>query len=193
MQKNFDINEALKAGNRDRGWAVSPDTGYRHEAIFEAAEPVGFEGGTTLSFTLSQAFQNGKYNIGKFRLYVTTSPVIRFGVSKAIADIVKTPATMRSKEQVAMLNAHFLDQYRDYQTNKRLLAVAKRPLPVDPMLVELEQKHTNAQRPIVIDPKLVQLRRDADLSQKQLGNQRLTAAQDLAWALINSPAFLFNH
>jgi hypothetical protein len=61
------------------------------------------------------------------------------------------------------------------------------------MLVELEQKHTNAQRPILIDPKLVQLRRDADLSQKQLGNQRLTAAQDLAWALINSPAFLFNH
>jgi len=154
---------------------------------------VGFEGGTTLSFTLSQAFQNGKYNIGKFRLYVTTSPIIRFGVSKRIADILKTPAAKRSKEQVAMLNAHFLDQYRDYQTNKRLLAVAKRPLPVDPMLVELEQKHLNAQRPIVIDPKLVQLRRDADLSQKQLGNQRLTAAQDLAWALINSPAFLFNH
>ena len=24
-------------------------------------------------------------------------------------------------------------------------------------------------------------------------NKRLTAAQDLAWALINNPAFLFNH
>jgi hypothetical protein len=193
MQTNFDINEALKAGNRDRGWAVSPDTGYRHEAIFEASEPVGFEGGTTLSFTLSQAFQNGMYNIGKFRLYVTTSPLVRFGASKTITDIVKLPAAKRSKEQVAMLNAHFLDQYRDYQTNKRLLAVAKRPLPVDPLLVQLEAKHVNAQKPITFDPKLLQLRRDADLSQTQLGNQRLTAAQDLAWALINSPAFLFNH
>jgi len=193
LQTNFDINQALKAGNRDRGWAVSPDTGYRHEAIFEASEPVGFEGGTTLSLTLGQAFQNGKYNLGKFRLYVTTSPVVRFGVSKAIADAVKTPAAKRSKEQVAMLNTHFLFQYRDYQTNKRLLAVAKRPLPVDPMLVQLDAKHVNAQKPITFDPKLLQLRRDANLSQKQLGTQRLTAAQDLAWALINSPAFLFNH
>jgi hypothetical protein len=51
----------------------------------------------------------------------------------------------------------------------------------------------DAQKPIVLDPKLVQLRRDAELSARQLANKRLTNAQDLAWALINSPAFLFNH
>jgi hypothetical protein len=50
-----------------------------------------------------------------------------------------------------------------------------------------------AQKPIVLDPKLVQLRRDSELSKGQMTNRRLTAAQDLAWALINSPAFLFNH
>jgi hypothetical protein len=59
--------------------------------------------------------------------------------------------------------------------------------------VALETKHTDSQKAISLDPKLVQLRRDAGLSQTQLGNKRLTAAQDLAWALINSPAFLFNH
>jgi hypothetical protein len=59
--------------------------------------------------------------------------------------------------------------------------------------VALEAKHLAAQNPIVLDPKLVQLRRDTDLSAVQLGNKRLTAAQDLAWALINSPAFLFNY
>ena len=62
-----------------------------------------------------------------------------------------------------------------------------------PKLAELEGKLADAQKPIALDPKLVQLRRDAELSKEQLANRRLTAAQDLAWALINHPAFLFNH
>jgi hypothetical protein len=30
------------------------------------------------------------------------------------------------------------------------------------------------------------------MSTKQVANKRLTGAQDLAWAIINNPAFLFN-
>ena len=48
------------------------------------------------------------------------------------------------------------------------------------------------EEPMRDDPALVQLRRDVQQSAEQLNNRRLTAAQDLAWALINSPAFLFN-
>jgi hypothetical protein len=43
-----------------------------------------------------------------------------------------------------------------------------------------------------LDPKLVQLRKDAAQSKTQLANLRLTGVQDLTWALINTPAFLFN-
>lgn len=192
-QNNFDVAEALKVGNRDRGWALSPDTGYRHEAIFEAKEPVGSDGGSTLTFTLGQAFQNGKYNLGRFRIYATTSPLIRFGASADVIAAVKTPAASRTPAQAALLKQHFLAQYRDLQTQNRVLASAKKPLPVDPVLVQKQQTLANAERPITIDPKLVQLRRDVELSKTQLANRRLTAAQDLAWALINSPAFLFNH
>ncbi|HAL70889.1 MAG TPA: hypothetical protein DCP71_03860 [Verrucomicrobiales bacterium] len=192
-QTNFVVTEALKKGNRDRGWAVSPQGGFRHEATFEFAKPIAFKGGSQFIIQMSQPFQNGRYNLGRFRLWVTSSPVVRFGVAKAVADAIKTPAAKRTAEQKAALVTHFLDQARDYQTTKKTLAAAKRPLPVDTQLVALEAKHQSSQSPITLDPKLVQLRRDADLSAKQLGNKRLTAAQDLAWALINSPAFLFNH
>lgn len=192
-QANFAVTEALKKGNRDRGWAVSPEGGFRHEATFEFAKPIAFKGGSQFIIQMSQPFQNGRYNLGRFRLWVTSSPVVRFGVAKAVADAIKTPAAKRTAEQKAALVTHFLDQARDYQTTKKTLAAAKRPLPVDTQLVALEAKHQSSQSPITLDPKLVQLRRDADLSAKQLGNKRLTAAQDLAWALINSPAFLFNH
>ena len=49
-----------------------------------------------------------------------------------------------------------------------------------------------AEQPVALDPKLAQLRTDAALSTTQLANQRLTGAQDLAWAIINNPSFLFN-
>jgi len=72
------------------------------------------------------------------------------------------------------------------------LANAKRPRPVDPQLKQRRDKLTEVSKPLPIDLKLAQLRADAVLSEEQLKNIRLTAAQDLAWALINSPAFLFN-
>ena len=50
-----------------------------------------------------------------------------------------------------------------------------------------------AELPIKLDAKLVQIRLDAEQSKAQLVNKRLTGVQDLAWALINNPAFLFNH
>ncbi|MEZ5386147.1 MAG: DUF1549 domain-containing protein [Prosthecobacter sp.] len=190
-QKSFPITEALKKGNRDKGWAVSPDGGYRHEATFQFEKPITDEGGTNFTIQMTSAFKNGMYNPGRFRLWVTTSPTVRFGVPKAVADAVK--AAKRTPEQTKLLAEHFLNQFRDYQAQRKVLANAKKPLPVDPQLVALETKHTDSQKPILIDSKLLQLRRDAALSQKQLSNTRLTAAQDLAWALINSPAFLFNH
>ena len=75
----------------------------------------------------------------------------------------------------------------------RSLATAKKPLPVDPKFTELKQSLAKAEEPIRLDPHLVQLREDTKMSTDELQNKRLTAVQDLAWALINSGAFLFNH
>lgn len=192
-QKDFSAALTVKTGNRDRGWAVSPETGYRHEVTYELKEPAGNEGGSQFVFTLVQNFQSGKYVIGKFRIWATTSKTVRFGAPQAVIAALGVDPTKRTKEQQALLAGEFMNQYRGYQDTKKVLAFAKKPLPVDEVLVALQKKLGDAQLPIVLDPKLVQLRRDAELSRGQMGNRRLTAAQDLTWALINSPAFLFNY
>ena len=66
------------------------------------------------------------------------------------------------------------------------------PLPIDPGVIQRRDAIVQAELPIRLDPKLVQLRADSEQSKTQIANKRLTGAQDLVWALINTPAFLFN-
>ncbi|MFN9880089.1 MAG: hypothetical protein ACK557_16585, partial [Planctomycetota bacterium] len=72
------------------------------------------------------------------------------------------------------------------------LVAARMPLAIDPKIVEARALLEMSNRPVPPDPLLERLQRDLSQSEMQLANLRLTMAQDLAWALINSPAFLFN-
>ena len=51
----------------------------------------------------------------------------------------------------------------------------------------------SAEKPVAVHPKLIPLLQDVEMSIKQSVSRRLTASQDVVWALINSPAFLFNY
>jgi len=74
----------------------------------------------------------------------------------------------------------------------KLLKEASKPLPKDAQLVKLEGILTEAKKPIPLPPEVARLRRAVSLSKGHLQNKRLIGAQDLTWALINTPAFLFN-
>ncbi|MEY3276185.1 MAG: hypothetical protein RL153_1452 [Verrucomicrobiota bacterium] len=54
-------------GERTTGWAVDPKFGEDHAAVFELAEPVGFEGGTEWEVRLEFEL-NTRHNIGRPRL-----------------------------------------------------------------------------------------------------------------------------
>ncbi len=194
-QNEFKIEGAID-GKRDgnNGWAVHPQTGQTHWATFETNEPLGFDGGTVLSFQLEHKFPDNKHVVGRFRISVTRAPR-GFGLTypgQVGAILVLDPAARSTDQQAELLN-YFRSRDEEYRKKHLAIADAKRPLPIDPKLVELREHLATVSRPVPDDAKLVRLRRDAELSTKQLANKRLTAAQDLAWALINSPEFLFNH
>jgi hypothetical protein len=172
---------------------VSPETGKPHQAVFAFQEPITSEFGARLKLSLMQNYRGNKYSLGRFRVSVTSSEApLDFGLPPEIGSSLKVAANDRTEEQQQQL----LDYRRKFDHTmiklRDALTVAKRPLPEDPQLKQLEAAVAEAKQPIRVDPALARLRRDVQASTEQLENKRLTAAQDVAWALINNPAFLFN-
>lgn len=155
-QAQFEVAKAIDNNNNTQtGWAVAPQFGKAHFAIFEFKRAAVFPNGTTFTVTLDQQFAQKDHNIGKFRISVTTvKPPLSLnpGPPEAIVKIVTTEPAERTPEQKTQL----LNYYRT----------------LDPDLSRLQQELAELPRPT---------------------DKRLLGAQDLAWALLNSAAFLFNH
>ncbi len=193
-QNNFDVKTAIngKAEGGQDGWAVSNRFGEPHYARFALGEPIGAAAGATLTFLLQHQFRDG-FQIGRFRLWVTTSSApLELGLPEDVLAAINVPATERSPAQRATLDAYQRATDVGLHKKAQALAKAKLPVPEDAQLKKLKAALADAELPVPLDPKLAQLRADAALSERQSAAHRLTGAQDLAWALINSPAFLFN-
>ena len=191
-QKNFDAKKAIDGKIDNSGWGSHPKIGTDRTAIFIPKETFGAEGGSRLTFTLNQNYNSKKHAIGKFRLLVTTDEKVEIGPPSDIGAILVLAGDKRSDEQRKRITGYFKSADKDFAAKTKELAEAKKPRPVDPKLKGFKATLAKAEQPLTIDPKLAELRRAKDLSEKQQGTIRLTAAQDIAWALINSPAFLFN-
>lgn len=194
-QANFEIAKAVNGNPNDgnKGWAISPAYGVTHWATFETKQPISIEGGTQLKIVMHHKFNQPDYVLGRFRISVA---IDKTDVGLSLADeykaVVATPAAQRKPEQTALLAKHFKAVDQEFRNLQAALGVASQPLPVDPKLVELQGKLELVNQPLPPDGRLLQLQADVKNSEAQLGNKRLTAAQDVVWALINTPSFLFN-
>jgi hypothetical protein len=104
-QKGFPIQAAIDDDKRS-AWAVDPEFGKNHAAVFETATDVGFDGGTVLTFTL-EFKNNAGHNIGRPRLALSVAPrpvgldgdQIPQGVQPILAALNRDPRIKPTTEQ----------------------------------------------------------------------------------------------
>jgi len=195
-QGDFPVGQAIdgKVWPDQNGWAIggAPNV-QRHTATFKLEKPISSTNGAELRFILKQHY-GGAFLLGRFRLYLTTSDdPLDFGYPENVVEAARASAGERTLEQASAI----LDYYRNsdvgFWKRKRAVAKAAERLPQDSKLAELHSALKQAEEPVQIPPTLAQLREDTEESVSQTQHKRLTMAQDLTWALVNSPAFLFNH
>ncbi len=194
-QEGYDVKTAIdgnvkaESGN---GWGIAPGTGEAQTAVFTCLGAPATGG--LLTVRLHHNYVDGQHAMARFRLGITgqAGPLV-LGLPADVGAVLATAAPQRTPDQQAVLTNYFnsLDAARTKLAAD--LAAARQPLPEDPQLTARKAAVATAELPVPLDPTLERLRKDADLSAAQLKNQRLTATQDLTWALINTPAFLFNH
>jgi hypothetical protein len=178
-------------GDPNNGWAISPGQGVVHWATFETKEPVGGRGGTRLVVRIHH--RTDGLALGRFRLSITRVPrPIGLSLAEDFRTILAVAPELWTDAQREFLLVYLRKLDTGFQEKLKDLNAAS-ALAVDSKQKQLRDAASAAEKPLAVDPRLVELRRDVALSIEQATARRLTAAQDIAWALLNSPAFLFNH
>jgi cytochrome c553 len=103
-QKGLPVKAAID-NDLNSAWAIDPQFGKNHAAIFETDKPIGFEGGSVLTFTL-KFNNNTQHGMGRPRLALLaggkgelTSAAIPEGIPRALA----LEAAKRKPEDTARL------------------------------------------------------------------------------------------
>ena len=196
-QQGFDVKNVFN-GKLDRsvkGWAIGGANHQEpHRAMLKFKTPfAGDAKGAQLVLGILCRYGGGDYPLGRFRIWYTSDPnPLEEGLPAQIAQIVTVAPELRSAEQKKALFRYVSEN--DAELLKRKFAHLKeqRPLPGDSKLAALQAVVKTAEAPVPDPRALRQLRQDMSYSNEQFANRRLTAAQDLTWALVNSPSFLFN-
>lgn len=187
---------ALFDGKRDDqgGWAIHGAAGMEHWAVLETEAVVEVKQGDVLQWKVHQQHNAQDHRIGRFRMSASkVDGDLKLGLSESLAAVAAIPVDQRSSEILKEPVGYLSATSNELKMLREQLAKDSAALPEDEQIVSLKKRIEKLKLPIVDDAKLVRLREDATQSKSQLDQLRVTAAEDITWALINSPAFLFNY
>lgn len=141
-QKSWDVTNAID-GNRNTGWAISPQFGKPHWASFTFAEPLPFDTEThQLRVSLGQYYGRGRV-IGKPRLSVYTGDADFLTLPEGIRKLAKKEAAKLGKGDRKKLRAEFDKQNPELKKIDRDIARLKKEIEAvkpDTTLVMQEMK-----------------------------------------------------
>ena len=115
-QANYGIEKAIDGTTtNNNGWAVDGPTRKKPvTAIFVAAVPFGYEGGSELQFRLRHEASFGTHGVGRARISVSSAPPasLRFdGPPSDVVRIASLVATKRSTEEQAKLTSYYVAHF----------------------------------------------------------------------------------
>lgn len=104
-QEKFGVSLAIDGDDGGHsGWAVGPNAGMNHHAIFELQSPFIHK---DLKFTLKQTYAD--HAIGRLRILVTDKPLPQRAIPIKIAKILQIPKEKRSDRQISSLLKHLAE------------------------------------------------------------------------------------
>lgn len=96
-------------GDSPKPWAILPEVGKAHVAVFEPATPVGAGGETNLTFTLEFQSQFANHQLGRFRIAVSSdlNPASELSVPANIRSILAISPKDRTPDQSSAVAAYY--------------------------------------------------------------------------------------
>ena len=105
--------------------------------------------GAELTFTLKQEFNSGQHALGRFRLAVTDAPrPVSFGLPSEVKAIFAVSADKRTPQQKKKLSDSFKNANPERIKLANALTEARKPLPADPQIKQLQDKLDLAKKPV---------------------------------------------
>ncbi len=128
-QQGFAVEQLFDGKNRDQGgWAINPQEAVPHWAALQLAEPVGFDGGTELTFVLHQFHNAELHRLGHFRLSLSVDEGdVTLGLPEEFASLESIEPAARTPENLKELFGYLKSNDANWKKLADNLAAARAP------------------------------------------------------------------